>query len=72
MRITVEHAELIQYILASINMPVPQGKPHYTECFTYGTSPRRLFVDDIEMARQFLGEYEKYIKEYWEDRNDNQ
>lgn len=63
--ISEEHAELIQYILGSITMPVPEGKPHYAECFTYGTSPRGLFVDDEDMCKQFLTEYETYINNHW-------
>lgn len=62
-----DHVELIQYILASISMPVPEGKPHYSSPFTYGTSPRGLFVDDLDMAKQFLAEFETYMKEHWGD-----
>ncbi|MDB5352010.1 MAG: hypothetical protein JWN86_3257 [Planctomycetota bacterium] len=63
--ITRDHAELIQYILASVTMPVPDGKHAQCECFTYGTSPRGLFVDDLDMARQLLMEFETPLKR-WE------
>ena len=55
--LTPEHVELIQYILAGVKMPVLDGKPHYTQCFTYGTSPRGLFVDDMDMCEAFMAEF---------------
>lgn len=59
--INEEHAELIQYLLASIKMPVLKGEQRGSSCFTYGCSPRGLFVDSMKMAKQFLKEFKKYI-----------
>ncbi len=60
--LTAEHVELIQYILAGVRYPTAEGEPFYRGCaFDYGTSPRGLFVGNIEMARAFLAEFEAYL-----------
>jgi hypothetical protein len=60
--ITPEHAELIQYILASVRYT---DRPHLKDRpFTYGTSPRGLFVDDTECAERFLAEFGLHMKSW--------
>lgn len=62
--ISEKHAELIQYILASVRY---EDRPHLKDCpFTYGTSPRGLFVDDMECAERFLAEFKTHM-EHWDD-----
>lgn len=72
LRISPEHAELIQYILASITMPMPDGAKYYRGCFSYGSSPRVLFVSDLGMAKQFLDEFEAYIYREWGNQTNDQ
>lgn len=56
------HVELIQYILASVRYPITKELDHHpNDPFTYGTSPRGLFVDCEVMAEKFLLEFERYI-----------
>ena len=57
------HVELVQYILASVRYD-DERRPGYAVCpFTYGTSPRGLFVDDLATAKRFVAEFEKSIGE---------
>ena len=65
-----EHVELIQYILAGVQYKRPNPKvgsnlftDHWTQPFTYGTSPRCLFVDDMETAEIFLKELESELND---------
>jgi hypothetical protein len=59
-----EHIELIQYILASVRY---KSQPHLKDQpFTYGVSPRGLFVDDMECAERFLAEFERHMSQWGE------
>jgi len=62
------YVELINYILAGVSYPIIGGEQHYDNSpFTYGTSPRGLFVGNERMADFFLQEFESYIKQEWEE-----
>ncbi len=67
-----EHVELIQYILCGVRYPeMDKSKERgygYNSAFTYGTSPRGLFVDDEAQAERFMAEFEVYLKEEWGEK----
>ncbi len=72
LELSEEYVELIQYILASVKMPVPENEViHHTGCFCYGTSPRGLFVDNLPMAEKFIQEFEEYMERQWGDEDDD-
>jgi hypothetical protein len=50
------YIELIQYILAGVKR---------FKAFTYGTSPRGLFVDNLEEAQEFLNVFEDHYLLEW-------
>lgn len=62
-----EHVELIQYILDAVIYPAEQSDKNYTDRspFTYGSSPRGLFVWSEAKADRFIAEFEVYMKELW-------
>ena len=64
-----EHVELIQYILAAVRMPKTETEQHHESPFTYGTSPRELFVDNERMAKEFIREFEHHMKT-WNEENE--
>lgn len=67
--ISNQHAELIQYILAGVCYPVSEedkkNGERFGTPFTYGTSPRGLFVDNERAANLFLEEFEEHLG-HWE------
>lgn len=65
--LNIEYVEFIQYILADLRYPHIEDEKHYEEPFTYGTSPRGLFVDNMRMAKLFLKEFEEYYLNKWEE-----
>lgn len=61
---TPEHVELIQQLLASVRY---DDRPHLQDSpFTYGVSPRGLFVDDQECADRFMADCAKQLAS-WDD-----
>lgn len=65
LELSVEHVELIQYILASVEYP---DHTNPNDCpFEYGTSPRGLFVGNPERAEQFIKEFEEDMLTRWND-----
>ncbi len=64
-----EHVELIQYILCAVRYDEMNDNAWgYRSAFTYGTSPRGMFVDDDDQAKRFLAEFrDYYIMEWGED-----
>ena len=59
-----EHVELIQYILAPVVYP-GDDQLYLREPFSYGTSPRGLFVGSMEHAEKFLQEFREYYERQW-------
>jgi len=60
--ISEPHAELIQYLLASVRY---EDRPRLKDSpFDYGTSPRGLFVGDMECAERFLEEFSKHMRQW--------
>lgn len=63
-----EYVELIQYCLADIHYPPKEGENYYHgNPFTYGTSPRGLFVNNEKNADLFLEEFRKYYFAQWKE-----
>ncbi len=66
--LSIEYVELIQTMLADVRYPRVAGKfggDYYPSPFTYGTSPRGLFLDDRETAKRFLEEFDEHLRRTW-------
>lgn len=57
------HVELIQYLLCAVFDEYVDGR--WRSAFTYGTSPRGMFVDEIDRAERFLTEFREYYRAHW-------
>lgn len=62
-----DYVELILQMLVDLRYPREQGQDPYVfpSPFTYGTSPRGLFVDNLKNARKFLEEFDEHLRRAW-------